>query len=601
MLYKNIKFGLLLISIFVSIFSFAQKETVISIHREQSEYYKSLNLTTTEQYDSLQGYDGKQIAVFPTDYTLSKRVFGYFPYWAGTNYLNYQWDLLSDFCYFSYEVDPSTGNPSTTHDWYSSDAIDMALDNGVNVHLCVTLFSGHYTFFNTPSAPQTLIDNIITMVQERGAKGVNIDFEAMPSAYGNAFTDFIIDLSEQMHSAIPQSEVSIAAPAVNWNNTFNIPVMKDYIDFFMVMGYDYYWNGSSMAGPVSPLYSMTASSSYNFSRTISYYQSQGVPEEQIVMGVPYYGRQWPTSNQFAPSATTGSGTAYTYRYIRNNTSGHYSNNNKYWEPNSFSPYFSFYTSGWNQCFMEDTYSLGKKYDIVNRRGLGGIGIWALGYDNGYTDFWELIAGRFTTSSPPIISDTIFDSGGPAFDYFNNEIYTYTISAPGDKQIDLVFDYLNLEANYDTLWIYDGPDINSTLIGFVSGNMTPGTITSTGNYLTLKFYSDGATTEPGWQAVYNAVNPTATEENDLIKPELNIRPNPFIDELNISFYLSVSSNVTVEMYDLQGRPVFRKSFGHLFAGENNLLILTKDIGIIKPGIYIIILKSGEGYSIKKVIH
>ncbi len=583
---------------FLTALLFAQEKTVSSIHKEQSEYYNSLNLTTSAQYDSLQEFDRKQIFLtLKKDYTIIKRIFGYFPYWAGTNYLNYQWDLLSDFCHFSYEVDPSTGNATTTHNWYTSDAIDMALYNDVNVHLCVTLFSGHYTFFNTPSAQQTLIDNIITMVQDRGAKGVNIDFEAMPSAYGDAFTSFMIALSEQMHAAISGSEVSIAAPAVNWNNTFNIPILKDYIDFFMVMGYDYYWNGSSQAGPVSPLYSMTASSSYNFSRTISYYQSQGVPDEQIVMGVPYYGRQWPTSNQFAPSSTTGSGTAYTYRYIRNNTSGHYSNENKYWEPNSFSPYFSFYTNGWNQCFMEDTYSLGKKYDIVNRRNLGGIGIWALGYDNGYTDFWELIAGRFTTVSPPILSDTIFDSGGPTFDYFNNETYTYTITVPGDKQIDLDFDYLNLEANYDTLWIYDGQDINSPLLGFFSGNINPETIESSTNHLTLQFYSDGATTEPGWQAVYNAVNPTTTEENSLTKPELNIWPNPFIDVLNISFSLAVSSDVVLEIYDIRGNWGFEKNFRQIPAGKN---ILRLNPINIQSGTFLLILKSDGVVFGKRVV-
>ncbi len=583
--------------IFLTTLLFAQEKSLSSIHKEQSDYYKSLKLLTSVQYDSLQEFDGKQIFQLPTDYTLTKKIFGYFPYWAGTNYLNYQWDLLSDFCHFSYEVDPSTGNPTTTHNWYTSDAIDMALDNNVKVHLCVTLFSGHYTFFNTPSAQQTLIDNIITMVQDRGAKGVNIDFEAMPSAYGNAFTDFMITLSEQMHAAISGSEVSIAAPAVNGNNTFNISVMKNYIDFFMIMGYDYYWNGSSQAGPVSPLYSMTASSSYNFSRTISYYQSQGVPDEQIIMGVPYYGRQWPTSNQFAPSATTGSGTAYTYRYIRNNTSGHYSNENKYWEPNSFSPYFSFYMSGWNQCFMEDTYSLGKKYDIVNRRNLGGIGIWALGYDNGYTDFWELIANRFTTSSSPVLLDTIFDSGGPIFDYYNHESYTYTITVLNNKQIDLSFDYLNIEANYDTLWIYDGQDINSPLLDFFSGNINPGTIESSTNHLTLKFCSDGATTEPGWQAVYNAVNPTTTEENSLTKPELNIWPNPFIDKLNISFSLAVSSDVILEIYDIRGNLVFENNFRQISAGKNILRLNPIDI---QSGTFLLILKSDGVIFEKRVV-
>ncbi len=583
----------------MTIFLTAQDKPFYSVHKEQSEYYKSLGLTTDAQFDSLQGFDGKQIFFAPQDFTLTKRVFGYFPYWAGTNYLNYQWDLLSDFCHFSYEVDPATGNPTTTHNWYTSEAIDMAMDNDVNVHLCVTLFSGHYTFFNSTSAPQNLIDNIITLIQDRGAKGVNIDFEAMPSAYGDDFTEFMLNLSEQMHSAIPGSEVSIAAPAVNWNNTFNIPVLKDYIDFFMVMGYDYYWNGSSMAGPVSPLYSMTASSSHNFSWTISYYQSQGVPDEQIVMGVPYYGRQWPTANQFAPSSTTGSGTAYTYRYIRNNSSGYYSNENKYWEPNSFSPYFSFYTSGWNQCFMEDTYSLGKKYDIVNRRGLGGIGIWALGYDNGYSDFWELIAGRFTTSSPPVLSDTIFDSGGPAFNYYNNEYYTYTISVPEEKQIDLTIDYLNTEFGYDTVWIFDG-GINAPLISFFTGDNYPGTIESSSNILTLKFYSDGATTDAGWQAVYNAVNPTTTEENNLTKPEIKIRPNPFADELNISFYLDKPADVTVEIVDIFGNSVFKEKLCNTAGGENKFHLRANDMNQINPGAYILIIKFNGIVKTKNIV-
>lgn len=590
----------LIITVIFSLFATiatAQEQIPYSIHKEQSDYYKSLHLTTTAEYDSVQGFNREKVQPLPDDFTLTKRVFGYFPYWAGTNYLNYQWDLLSDFCHFSYEVDPATGNPTTTHNWYTSEAIDMAMDNNVDVHLCVTLFSGHYTFFNSTTAPQNLIDNIITLVQDRNAKGVNIDFEAMPSAYGDDFTDFMIALSEQMHSAVPGSEVSIAAPAVNWNNTFNIPGLNEYIDFFMVMAYDYYWNGSSTAGPVSPLYSMT-SSGRNFSRTISYYQNQGVPNEKIVMGVPYYGRQWPTANQFAPSSTTGSGTAYTYRYIRNNNSGYYSNQNKYWESNSFSPYFSFYTNGWNQCFMEDPYSLGKKYDIVNRRNLGGIGIWALGYDNGYTDFWEVIANRFTTSSPYILSDTIFDSGGPTFNYYDDESYTFTIPVPQDKQIDINFDYVNTESGYDTLWIYDG-DINSPLIDFFTGNNGPVTIESSSNILTLKFYSDGATTAQGWRAVYSAVDPTSTNENFLDNTKnFKIWPNPFTRKLNISCYFDISSEIILELFDVQGRSVFNKNIGFSRKGENTFQI-TIDDGIIKSGIYTVILKSG-GINLRKGI-
>ncbi len=480
-------------------------------------------------------------------------MFGYFPYWAGNNYLNYQWNLLSDLCYFSYELDPATGDPITIYDWKTSPAIDSALANNINVHLCVTLFSGHATFLNSPGAQQTMINNVIALIQQRNAHGVNLDFEAIPSSLWSAFTDFVINLSDQVHNAIPGCEVSIASPAVNWSGTFNIPVLNQHIDFFMVMGYDYYWNGSSQAGPVSPLYSMAGNYDYNFSKTISYYQSQGVDAGKIMMGVPYYARQWPTEGQYAPSNTTGSGTAYTYRYIKLNSSGNYSSENRNFEPNSFSTYYSFNSGGWNQCFLNEVYDLGKKYDIVNRRSLAGIGIWALGYDDGYTELWGLIANKFSSEALASEADTIYDSGGPAFNYYNDEIYLYTLSAPTQKNIQLTFEFLDLEPGYDSLWIYDGPDTSGLLIGGFSGDDDPGSITSSSNYLTLKFSSDVGITGQGWKAVYQFNPPSAINEKSISnQTEIFVYPNPFTTSTQICYEIENTASVAINVYDFTGK-------------------------------------------------
>ena len=133
-----------IIILFYTLNSFAQDLTFKSIHQEHSEYYKNLGLTEVSAFDLLNNSENK--LGFPKEKTdtLVKRVFGYFPYWAGSNYLNYQWDLLSDFCFFSYDVDPLTGNPANIYDWETSPAIDSAFANNVKVHLCVTLFSNHH-------------------------------------------------------------------------------------------------------------------------------------------------------------------------------------------------------------------------------------------------------------------------------------------------------------------------------------------------------------------------------------------------------------------------------------------------------------------------
>jgi len=503
---------------------------------------------------------------------------------------------LSDFCFFSYEVDPFTGNPLNIYDWETSPAIDSALANNVKVHLCVTLFSGHHTFFQNQEAQQTLISNIISLVQGRGAHGVNMDIEALPSSLGNAFTNFIIDLNDQMNVVLPEAEISIASPAVNWSGTFDIPVLNQNIDFFMVMAYDYYWNGSSQAGSVSPLYSMTYYYDYSFSKTISYYQSQGVQNDKLILGVPYYARQWATENQFAPSATNGYGTAYTYRYVKSNSSGYYSSENLYIEPNSLSPYYAYQNNGWVQCFIDNVYSLGKKYDQVNRRNLAGIGIWALGYDDGYTELWDLITNKFTTSSTPVNADTIFDTGGPAFNYYDNEDFTYTITTSENTNVYLSFSYLDLEEGYDSLWVFDGPDIANPLIGEFSGDSIPLLVTASGNSLTLKFHSDNGICNTGWRAVYDTL-PVSSIKTMIFNNKILVYPNPATNKVIISPPLCSpldggQRGVIIQIFNTSSQLINETSIS---PQEKSITINTRGW---KPGLYYISLSHNGNFLAKE---
>ena len=548
------------------------------IHQEQAEQFKAVGKTSDEWRIS----NINNSALTPKalgNCPLNKLVFGWHPYWSNGLESNYEWSLLSDLSYFSYEVNASTGNANSTNGWATANVIDEALANGVRVNLCVTLFSGHATFFDNPTAQQTLISNLISMIQSRGGNGVNIDFEGVPSAQSNALTNFMIDLSSQMHTAIPGSQVSIAIPAVDWGGVFNVAAMQGHVDLFIIMGYDYYWSGSSQAGPTDPLYTFQNTYDYNHSKSITHYLNQGVPKEKVLLGLPYYGREWETVGVSTPSATTGNfSTTRFYNYVRQNANGNYTSSQ--YELSSTSNYYVYLSGGnWRQCFVNSDFTLGKRYDMVNLRQLGGIGIWALGYDDGYSELWNKIEEKFTSCALEACSDTLYDLGGPNHDYYNNESFTYTISPSGASSISVNFSSFHLENGFDTLWIHDGGSINSPLIGSYTGSNGPGIINSSGGSLTFRYKSDVDITAAGWQAIYQC-------NQDLTQPTVQVNTNNWETESFYALYTENDNGTGVnnderfsQILDFDGtRWSGNSNLGYLFDGFNpGLSIWTTQVG------------------------
>lgn len=473
-----------------------------SIHQEELERYNATLKTSAEYYEKFA--IPREQPLGKLNCNLESIVYGWHPYWMGNAYTNYRWDLLSHLCFFSYEVDPATGGPSSTHGWSTSAAVTTALMQGVKVTLCVTLFSGHATFLNSATSKQNLITQLINLVSSRGAHGVNIDFEGIPSSQSVNFANFMVNLANQMHAAIPGSEVSTVLYAVDWNSVFNFSIMEPEVDHYVVMGYDYYYTNSATAGPEDPLYQFGNTYNYTLSRTITDYLHDGCPAEKLVLGLPYYGREWSTTSLAIPSGTTASGVARTYSTVRANSSGNYSTANHTYRGDCRSDHYGFLNGTIpKQCFITKEAAFAERLAHVRRAGIGGIGIWALGYDGGYDELWNTIEAYLTDCYEDPCSGILYDFGGPEKNYYNDENYTWTIAPPGTATLVVNFSSFDVEAGYDYLYIYDGPSVSSPQISGspFSGTNSPGSFTSSMGALTFRFTSDISTTKPGFRATY----------------------------------------------------------------------------------------------------
>jgi spore germination protein YaaH len=468
----------------------------VSIHERQNREFNKIKVTE-QQWDSINHYQPSYKPKSALQCQLKKVVFGWHPYWSGTYYNEYDFTLLSDVAYFSYEVDPATGSYTDIHYWKTTPMIDLAKAAGTRVSLAVTLFSGHSTFFNNAASRQTLIDSLVSLVKFRGANGVNIDFEAVPSSQHDNLTQFMKDLGTRFHTEIPGSIVSIALPSVDWGKTFDVQAMAPYVDLFIIMGYDYYYPGSSKAGPVSPKNNGQLWTPYDVTRSVRYYLQTGVPASKLCLGVPYYGYDWPTTDDLLNSNTTGKGTAKLYKDALANAS----EKGRLWDRNASVPYYIYYDGiSWRQCWYDDETSLGYKYDMVNMYDIAGIGIWALGYDRTTQGLWNLLREKFSSCGNTSCSGYFTDMGGPEGSYFANDNYSFTISLRDTNSISAVFQNFNLAAN-DTLYIYDGKNTQSPVMGIYTKTQNPGVINSKTGDITFKFTSKSQISS-GWEAFWS---------------------------------------------------------------------------------------------------
>jgi spore germination protein YaaH len=64
---------------------------------------------------------------------------------------------------------------------------------------------------------------------------------------------------------------------------------------------------------------------------------------------------------------------------------------EHWDSDALSPYITYTEGGKIQTiYYENSRSLSYKLDLVNETNMGGIAIWALGYEGSSRELWDVI-------------------------------------------------------------------------------------------------------------------------------------------------------------------------------------------------------------------
>jgi spore germination protein YaaH len=205
-----------------------------------------------------------------------------------------------------------------------------------------------------------------------------------------------------MHAQIPNSQVSVSvlASSVKEPKLYDIHALANASDEIFMMAYDFATTSADNAMPTDPLYGYKQGQYwYDVSTAVEDFLTQMSPDK-LVLGLPWYGYNYPVYQPQVKAPTLTSYYAYSMSQpykIASDTSSQSENYVKGWDTvgqTSWKAYYDSYSGTWRMIFYDDPKAMALRYDFVKKMHLAGTGMWALGFEDGNQDLWNVLEKEF---------------------------------------------------------------------------------------------------------------------------------------------------------------------------------------------------------------
>lgn len=139
------------------------------------------------------------------------------------------------------------------------------------------------------SSRKQVIDLLISAVKKYHLDGIDMDWEYPSSSDKSNYTLFMKELKEELLKVNPNGILGIAVPCGTYSSSmYDYNGLKDVVDYFDVMSYDFDYNGGNTTVHLCNLYASSYTSS-SADAGMRYLKGFGIDPSKITLGIAFYG------------------------------------------------------------------------------------------------------------------------------------------------------------------------------------------------------------------------------------------------------------------------------------------------------------------------
>lgn len=136
------------------------------------------------------------------------------------------------------------------------------------------------------SIQENIISQMLVYSSMYDLDGINIDFENVYYEDKDKLTNFVYKLTTALkeQNLIVSIDMTVPSTSLTWSKFYDRPKLSQIVDYCMIMCYDETSPGSNKSGSVASINWVM--------RGIENTIKSGIPTEKIILGIPFYTREW---------------------------------------------------------------------------------------------------------------------------------------------------------------------------------------------------------------------------------------------------------------------------------------------------------------------